>query len=119
MNERATWDEYRGCSLHPAGPARSACGGQAPTSPGMAHSRSPAGPSDPAALRPFAADQNRHCVQAVMTCLRDQESLTQNSQNIFQLNSVPRHISLPDNHTRSGSNSLSKKRNTQDLPLSG
>ena len=75
MKERAMWQGYRRPTLHLAGPARSACGGQAPTSSGRAHSRSPAGPSDPA-LRPFAADRKRHSVQAVLACLRDQESLT-------------------------------------------
>jgi hypothetical protein len=82
-------NEYRECSLRSAGPARSACGGRAPTSLLNAHSRSAAVPSDPS-LRPSAYECRTCCSEACIEYLSSLESLTQNETEIFQLNYVPR-----------------------------
>ena len=80
---------YRECGLRSAGPARSACGGHAPTSLFSAHSRSAAVPSDPSLRR--SAYERRTCSgEAWIEYLSSLESLTQNETEIFQLNYVPR-----------------------------
>jgi hypothetical protein len=80
---------YRECGLRSAGPARSACGGHAPTSLFSAHSRSAAVPSDPS-LRPSAYERRTCSGEAWIEYLSSLESLTQNETEIFQLNYVPR-----------------------------
>jgi hypothetical protein len=72
-------DSKRG--LGSTGPARSGCGGQAPTSLRGAHSRTAADPSDPS-LEPLAARE--------VTESKHRESLTQTKAEKFQLNCVPR-----------------------------
>jgi len=57
MSDRIPADGYRLWEFHPAGPARSACGGPAPTSVRRAHSPPAAGPSDPA-LDPYAVGEH-------------------------------------------------------------
>jgi len=57
MSRRIVMETHRLGEFRPSGPARSACGGQAPTSSPMAHSRSSAGPSDPD-LDPDAVGEN-------------------------------------------------------------
>ena len=82
-------NEYRECGLRSAGPARSACGGHAPTSLLSAHSRSAAVPSDPS-LHPSAYERRTCSGQAWIEYLSSLESLTQNETEIFQLNYVLR-----------------------------
>ena len=72
------------------GPARSACGGPAPTSSRRAHSRPAAGPSDPS-LRPLADERPWAHTAVPITDYKRLESLTQTEAEKFQLNCVPRH----------------------------
>lgn len=72
------------------GSARSACGGQVPTSSRGAHSHSAAGPSDPP-LGPFANGRSQPSAGAQVAEHKRLESFTQTEAEKFQLNSVPRH----------------------------
>ena len=72
------------------GPARSACGGQAPTSARGAHSRTAADPSDPS-LGPFAKGHPEPLTAMQVTEHKRLESPTQTKAEKFQLNCVPRH----------------------------
>jgi len=83
--------EYGKRDLHSTGPARSACGGHAPTSLCRAHSRPAAVPSDPS-LHPSAYERRTCSGKARIEYLSSLESLTQNETEIFQLNYVPRHV---------------------------
>jgi len=83
---RIAWK--RGLGL--TGPARSAYGGQAPTSDRRAHSRPAADPSDPS-LGPLANGCLGDLTAAHVTDCKHLESLTQTKAEKFQLNCVPRH----------------------------
>ena len=72
------------------GPARSACGGQAPTSARRAHSATAADPSDPP-LGPLANGRPEPLTAIRVTEHKRPESLTQTKPEKFQLNCVPRH----------------------------
>ncbi len=89
MDWSSEFHVYRERGLCSAGPARSACGGHAPTSLFSAHSRSAAVASDPS-LRPSAYECGTCSTEAWIEYLRSLESLTQNETEIFQLNYVPR-----------------------------
>jgi hypothetical protein len=70
------------------GPARSACGGQAPTSDRRAHSRTAADPSDPS-LEPLANGRSEPLAARSTDEYKYLESLTQTDAEKFQLNCVP------------------------------